>query len=479
MFQTIIESLYEDNRTKIQGCKELLAMVKTKQSIIDLSVNTGVISALVRVLKEEYQKEYDLTYYILSLFKIFTSFSELQLIATDNKIGDICLKILDQEHIRMDKLKGMAKDQKVDQFEKKQWKLIEVSLDILYDLAFNLNFEVKMLNRDVLSHIKYLLPYQKIDLLLLKWLTKLSLLNDNRNELSTFEINIAFYLSSNEELLVLETLYLMNNMYLLTPKLFEPFIPKLKSMYNSGSKLIVEAINKILYNFFLLNINYLHSQFHSIIIGKYLVDRNNGDAYSKLNLQQTILCCSSETIFKNENILIPYCEKVLQRSELLHWTTLVQLTENEDISKKLIPQIPKLISLLQQQNDTIISHITSVLANLSYYSDNPAKIVKTYQLLPLFTAILDKCLKEDSLSVSKVVKDSTLSIIEWISCLSKERKLAEDFLINSIPQKLCILYDYFDTHHEKSIVTYCLFQLMLTPSICAVFRDMTGFLKLI
>eukprot|EP00835_Amoeboradix_gromovi_P006028 NODE_642_length_5641_cov_0.441898.p1 type:complete len:479 gc:universal NODE_642_length_5641_cov_0.441898:657-2093(+) len=464
MFQETIDSLYEDNRQKAQGIKDLLTVLKTKQIIVDASKDSALINAMTRVLKEEFKKDYDLTFNLLSVFKIFSMFSELQFVVSENKIGDVTLRILEQELTRMEKIKVIPKEPKIEQLERKITKVVDVSLQILYDLSCNLNLEVKMISRDLLKALKYFSNGNGCLPIVTRWLIKLSLVKDNHEEIISWDMKFSSFLNSTNESEVIDTLMLLNNLYLSNLSRFEPLLPQIKNLYTIGRKSVVDAINGIIYNLFLAKNEKLHSQFHSIIIGKHLVEKQVADEYSKINLQIAIKHCSSDVVLKNSKYLIDYCEKAMRSTDDFQWVSLINLSENPEIAKQLITSIPTLISLLQRHSNSSMGVcITSVLSNLSYHEPNISKLVKSYQLYILFPSILDKCLNDDL--VSDGIKAYTVAIVSWIAALSRDVKVAELFSKSNIHFQLIMLFQCFNNNHELTILSHALFQFLMVPGI--------------
>ena len=465
-FDITVNQLYEENSFKIKSIRDLLSTLTTKQIIIDASKDAALINAMTRVLKEEFKKDYDLTFYLLSVYKIFSSFSELQYVVIDNKIGDILLKILEQEEVRMEKIKSIVKDSKVEQLERKQWRLVELVFQILYDLSANLNLEVKMVSRDILTSLSYFSKYYKMNATIVRWLIKLSLVQDNREDILSWELNFnAFLKDPNEEVLI-NTLMLLNNLFLLDTSKLEPYIAEIKALYTVGGKEISDAINGIIYNLFMSEKETMHSQFHEIIIGKHLVEKQIQSDYAKINLQLAIRNCSSKVVFANSKLLMEYCDKAMIQNDLTQWHSLINLSENAEIAKKLSGTIPKLIGLLQKHSNSPLGvAVTSVLSNLSYFEEDGLKLVKTYQLNALFPSILGKCISEDPFSISEGIKSYTIAIVGWIASLSRDVKIAEMFAKSSIQIQIMVLVDYYTTGHEKTLIFYAIFQFLMVPAI--------------
>ena len=60
------------------------------------------MSALSRVLREDGKRSMELVTNIIYIFFCFSNFSEFHPIITSNKIGDMCLRVADQESKRFD-----------------------------------------------------------------------------------------------------------------------------------------------------------------------------------------------------------------------------------------------------------------------------------------------------------------------------------------------------------------------------------------
>ena len=58
------------------------------------------MSALTRVLREDTKRSLELITNIIFIFFCFSTFSDFHSLITANKLGDMCLKIIDQEKMR-------------------------------------------------------------------------------------------------------------------------------------------------------------------------------------------------------------------------------------------------------------------------------------------------------------------------------------------------------------------------------------------
>jgi hypothetical protein len=63
-------------------------------------MSESLMSALSRVLREDGKRSMELVTNIIYIFFCFSNFSQFHSFITSNKIGDLCIKIIDQEKIR-------------------------------------------------------------------------------------------------------------------------------------------------------------------------------------------------------------------------------------------------------------------------------------------------------------------------------------------------------------------------------------------
>ncbi|KAI9356221.1 kinesin-associated protein-domain-containing protein [Zopfochytrium polystomum] len=202
-----VEGLYEELPEKIASTKHILQLARVPDNMELLISNESLISALTRVLREENKKSMELVTNIMYIFFCFSNFSRYHQFITTNKVGDMCLRITDQEIHRyniwvQDLAKLEAKcaqfpesttylrelDQEHRKFQtmlRKQDQLLFVCFHLLLNLAEDVNIEVKMVKRDIVRYLLILLDRKTPELLILviTFLKKLSIFKENKDEM--------------------------------------------------------------------------------------------------------------------------------------------------------------------------------------------------------------------------------------------------------------------------------------------------------
>ncbi|KAJ3039310.1 Kinesin-associated protein 3 [Rhizophlyctis rosea] len=202
-----IEGLYEEIPDKIASTRNILQLARNPENMDALISNDSLLSALSRVLREENRKSIDLVTNIIYIFFCFSNFSEYHPAITQNKVGDMCLRVADQEVRRFeiwcadlgrvetkcaqnprDTALLAELDQEHRKFQamlRKQDQLLFVAFHLLLNLAEDLSIEVKMLKRDIIKYLVALLDRKTPELLILvvTFLKKLSVFKENKDEM--------------------------------------------------------------------------------------------------------------------------------------------------------------------------------------------------------------------------------------------------------------------------------------------------------
>ncbi|KAH6591972.1 hypothetical protein BASA50_008371 [Batrachochytrium salamandrivorans] len=202
-----IEGLYEDIPEKVKSTRSILQLAKVPENMAKLISNESLISALSRVLREDGRKSMELVTNIIYVFFCFTNYSEFHSVVTANKLGDMCLRLTDQELTRFDlwvqdirnletqvlqapndKSLISQLDQSHKKFQnmlRKQDQLLFVSFHLLMNLAEDPSIEVKMVKRDIVKYLINMLDRKAPELLILTvtFIKKLSVIRENVDEL--------------------------------------------------------------------------------------------------------------------------------------------------------------------------------------------------------------------------------------------------------------------------------------------------------
>ncbi|GMT19261.1 hypothetical protein PFISCL1PPCAC_10558, partial [Pristionchus fissidentatus] len=152
-----VELLYEDMTEKNRGSLCILELAKNPANLLFLAENETLVSALSRVLRDEWRKNLELAKNIISLFLQFSSFSQTQHVVTEQKMGAFCMNAIELELERgKDWLNQMktADEQTRKKCEialKREHAMLGVCVSLLLNLAEDLQVEMKMLRKGLLS----------------------------------------------------------------------------------------------------------------------------------------------------------------------------------------------------------------------------------------------------------------------------------------------------------------------------------------
>lgn len=167
------------------------------------------MSALSRILREEWTTSTELTTNIVYTFFCFSSFSEFHEVISHHKVGALCLQILEQENKKhelwIDELKRKQTDsekntdckkdyeksyRKYHNLLKKQDHLLRVGIYLLLNLAEDSKVEIKMKNKSITDLLVKLLERKNSELLILvvSFLKKLSIFKENKDTMDSLDI---------------------------------------------------------------------------------------------------------------------------------------------------------------------------------------------------------------------------------------------------------------------------------------------------
>ncbi|CAH8871217.1 unnamed protein product [Trichobilharzia szidati] len=246
-----LELLYEDISDKLRASALILQLARNPDNLEELFQNETLVGALARVLREDWKKSTDLATNIAYIFFCFSSFSNFHGVILHFKIGALIMTIIDHELQKYDlwideldrkqklsnasnnksemhsasKGKGSTDDlqnnyetvlSKYKSLVRKQEQLFRVSFYLLLNISEDLNVEIKMHNKGIVTMICKCLSRDNFELLILlvSFLKKLSIFAENKNEMIKNGIieKLGKLLSRQEEDLVNLTLRLLYNL---------------------------------------------------------------------------------------------------------------------------------------------------------------------------------------------------------------------------------------------------------------------------
>lgn len=100
-----IELLYEEIPGKIKGSSLILQLARVPDNLHELTKNESLLSALARVLREDWRRSIELSTNIIYIFFCFSTYSQFHNIVLEYRIGSLCMDIIDFELCRYDQWK--------------------------------------------------------------------------------------------------------------------------------------------------------------------------------------------------------------------------------------------------------------------------------------------------------------------------------------------------------------------------------------
>lgn len=428
-----IEGLYEEIPEKIHSTRVILQLARVPENMDTLIGNDALISALSRVLREDGKKSMELITNIIYIFFCFSNFSQYHSFITTNKVGDMCLKITDQELARFalwvqDLTKLEVKAQKspetnsiVKELEnehakfqamiRKQDQLLFVSFHLLLNLAEDLNIEVKMLKRDIVKYLITMLDRGTPELLILvvTFLKKLSIFKENKDEIlkrsDEFLPKVNNLLLSEHQGLQNLTLRLLLNLSydqnFRAAMLKHGFLLKFVEILQNKSHLLVTL--QLLYQISIddavkpafANTELLPLMMRLIL--EYKGERVNADLMAlainiTTNLNNTVKIC-------DDNGLKFLMKRALKYKDSLMLKMIRNMASQEGQTKMLfLDYIDDLMHILLKNTNSpeILVEILGILSSINIPDFDFAKLADAYQLLPFIEKRLEKASKSPS-----------------------------------------------------------------------------------
>ncbi|XP_057335526.1 kinesin-associated protein 3 [Microplitis mediator] len=97
-----IELLYEEIPDKIKGSALILQLARIPDNLLELTKNESLLSALARVLREDWRRSIELSTNIVYIFFCFSTYTQFHSIILEYRIGSLCMEIIDYELQRYD-----------------------------------------------------------------------------------------------------------------------------------------------------------------------------------------------------------------------------------------------------------------------------------------------------------------------------------------------------------------------------------------
>ncbi|XP_037932286.1 kinesin-associated protein 3-like [Teleopsis dalmanni] len=100
-----VELLYEDLSDRIRGSAMILQVARNPDNLEELEKNEACLSALSRVLREDWRKSLDLSTNIIYIFFCFSTYTKFHPVIVQYKIGSLCMDVVDYELRRYESMR--------------------------------------------------------------------------------------------------------------------------------------------------------------------------------------------------------------------------------------------------------------------------------------------------------------------------------------------------------------------------------------
>ncbi|KAL9878918.1 kinesin associated protein 3 isoform 2-T2 [Glossina fuscipes fuscipes] len=101
-----VELLYEDLGERIRGSAMILQVARNPDNLEELEKNEACLSALSRVLREDWRKSLDLSTNIIYIFFCFSTYTKFHPVIVQYKIGSLCMDVIDYELRRYESMRN-------------------------------------------------------------------------------------------------------------------------------------------------------------------------------------------------------------------------------------------------------------------------------------------------------------------------------------------------------------------------------------
>uniref|UniRef100_A0A8R1TZH0 Kinesin-associated protein 3 n=1 Tax=Onchocerca volvulus TaxID=6282 RepID=A0A8R1TZH0_ONCVO len=188
-----IEMLYDEVPEKTKAAALFLELSQNHGKLQQLIENEVLMGALVRVLRDDWKKSFELATNILTMLYNFSIYTNFHQILAHHKIGSLSIQIVDYGLKRWEawKVEACQSDEcttrRLNLAIRKQQQLIAVCLNLLLNLAEDIKVEMKMVNRQIVPLLSKCIQDRDAVLSLLlcatSFLLKLSIYVENKEAL--------------------------------------------------------------------------------------------------------------------------------------------------------------------------------------------------------------------------------------------------------------------------------------------------------
>ncbi|KAJ8324391.1 hypothetical protein QVD99_002423 [Batrachochytrium dendrobatidis] len=533
-----IEGLYEDIPEKVKSTRSILQLAKVPENMRLLIENESLMSALSRVLREDGRKSMELVTNIIYIFFCFSNFSEFHSIVTANKLGDMCLRLTDQEVTRFDlwvqdlrKLEANVSqapndkssisklDQGYQKFQnmlRKQDQLLFVSFHLLLNLAEDTGIEVKIVKRDIVKYLVDILDRKTPELLVLAitFLKKLSIFRENVDEMFKHADDLlpklGFLIDTDNSRLNSMTQRLLLNLShdsrFRSLLVRQEFHQKLRDIFHSQNSSMLTL--QLLYQLSIDEPSRFSPIFSTCIpqiiqmILEYKGDR--------VNIEVMAFAINMSTVLRNAQIICQdngikfLIKKAVKSNDPLLFKMLRNISQHPDENTKMmfLDYIDDLMRLMlkSMSNPDVLIEILGIIGNLTIAEFDFKKLAVAYDLLQFIknifqTSIANTQMDSKSFGISETNRknsdltkidgvckndDLLLQVIILLSTMSLDENISPMVATtNIIPLLIEIMIAKEEDDEIILQVCYCIYQFLLHDSTRTILigkSDVVGYL---
>uniref|UniRef100_A0A915PQC9 Kinesin-associated protein 3 n=1 Tax=Setaria digitata TaxID=48799 RepID=A0A915PQC9_9BILA len=189
-----IEMLYDEVPEKTEATAFFLQLSKIHRNLQKLIENEVLMGALVRVLRDDWKKSFELATNIVTIFYNLSLYTNFHPFLAHHKIGSLTMQIVDYGLKRWEAWKAETyhnnecTTRRLNLAICKQQQLLAICLNLLLNLAEDIKVEMKMVNRRMVSLLSKCIEDRNAVLSLLlcaiNFLLKLSIYIENREAMT-------------------------------------------------------------------------------------------------------------------------------------------------------------------------------------------------------------------------------------------------------------------------------------------------------
>ncbi|XP_030378997.1 kinesin-associated protein 3 [Scaptodrosophila lebanonensis] len=547
-----VELLYEELGERIRGSAMILQMARNPDNLEELEKNEACLSALSRVLREDWRKSLDLSTNIIYIFFCFSTYTKFHPLIVQYKIGSLCMDVIDYELRRYETMRNeldvrknpngstpqsakaskeklnrstddfldimneekpkemepprrripelkqrpksgnwssfhgsmsssliksqilnssyhealsaganaepvctnvsngdfkaqsnesldrndpKVKKEEIDRlnkqlkiFAKKQEQLLRVAFYLLLNMAENVKLEEKMRRKHIVKMLVKALDRQNIDLLMLvsTFLKKLSIVGDNKDEMSALNIvaKLPRLFQNGHTDLVQVTLKLVFNLSfdgnLRRKMIGAGYLPMLVMFINDEKHHGIAV--KILYHMSLddkVKAMFTHTECVQMATDAIILNLN-----VKVDLDLIALCINLSLNRRNAQIMVEgqrlhsLMDRAFKYQDALLMKLLRNLSQHESLQVQFIDYVGDLARILTICDDeAFIVECLGILGNLALTDLDYSQILQNFQLIPWIRQLLVPCARLDDLVLDTIVYLGTCAYDELCALL--------------------------------------------------------------